>query len=113
MTDIEKKLNDYMMKAVETQGKDGVSWILPSIMATMNNTQEKSEKSNEIQGKKDNPLDRFAFASCDKNNQGFDLWPFIIILLIFGLFPFSGNSYNQGKIDAYENFLKGFDNNER
>lgn len=37
-------------------------------------------------------------------------WIMLVSLLIFGFMPhFDNTSYQQGKIDAYENILKGFD----
>lgn len=37
-------------------------------------------------------------------------WMMLVSLLIFGFMPhFDNTSYQQGKIDAYENILKGFD----
>lgn len=37
-------------------------------------------------------------------------WMMLVSLLILGFYPhFDNTSYQQGKIDAYENILKGFD----
>lgn len=50
------------------------------------------------------------------NNNNFDpIWLILLFMLFFGFYPNSNSmeSYFKGKIDAYENVLKGFDDNGR
>lgn len=108
MTDAEKKVVDYMMSEAGLEKSGHVSWAFPFLTSGMIKD-VKTEKKTQLEEKQEEKQEE----SEPKDDSFFsDFWMLFVLMLIlgFGFFPNSdSNSYQQGKIDAYENLLKGFD----
>lgn len=106
MTDAEKKVIDYMMAEAGLEKSGHVSWAFPFLTSGMIKD-VKTEKKTQPEEKQEEKQEE------SKPDDDFDFpfaWCVLVLLLAFGFLPHSdSNAYQQGKIDAYENILKGFD----